>query len=54
MAEALDTIREDVAVIAFERLFAERGCLKPFVPTVGSPSPVLVPSSICQNSPSGG
>src|SRR5262245_39336266 len=29
-------------------------CRKPFVPTMAPLSPVLMPSSICQNSPSGG
>ena len=54
MCEALETTREEIAVTAFERLFAERGLPKPFVQITASPSPVLMPSSICQNSPSGG
>ena len=54
MCEALETTREEIAVTAFERLFAERGLPQAIRSEMGCPSPVLMPSSICQNSPSGG
>ena len=50
MCEALDTIREDVAVTAFERLFAERGLPQAIRSDNGVPFASPHALSICQNS----
>jgi putative transposase len=54
MCEALETIREEVAITFSSASLPTVACRELFVPTMACPSPVLMPSSICQNSLSGG
>src|ERR1700730_48825 len=54
LCEALESIREDIACTAFERLFRERGLPLAIPPTMACPTPVPMPCSISQSCRSGG
>jgi transposase InsO family protein len=54
LCEALESIREDQAITAFERLFRESGLPQPFDPIMASRLPARTACSIFPNSPFGG
>ena len=54
LCEALESVREETAFTAFERLFASAACRWRSAPTTAFPSPVQTPCSICPSSQCGG
>ncbi len=54
LCEALDSVREEPAIAAFQRFFASAACPAPSAPTTASPSPAQTPSSISPSCRSGG